>query len=297
MKIDVYLSERSRLVERALERWLAEVASSVEPRLLEAMRYSLLSGGKRVRPILLLAAAEAAGGEVEPSLPFACAVEMVHTYSLIHDDLPAMDDDPVRRGRPSSHVAFGEGTAILAGDALLTEAFAVMSRSVDRAEVPPSRALAAIAELAVAAGAQGMVGGQTADILAEGQAAELARVESIHRRKTGALLRAAIRMGAIVADAEAAALERLTAYGDRIGLAFQIADDLLDETGNTFATGKAAQRDRERHKSTYPSALGVEAARALLRDTLDAGLAALAGFDDRAEALRAIARYVVARAL
>ncbi|MGH7819771.1 MAG: polyprenyl synthetase family protein [Candidatus Binatia bacterium] len=295
MTIERELRERAERVDVALERLLADVTDAVEPRLLESMRYSLLTGGKRIRPILVLAAAELAGGDAGRVMPFACAVEMVHTYSLVHDDLPAMDDDPVRRGRPSNHVVFGDGIAILAGDALLTEAFAVMSRAAG--SFPAERVVAAIAELALASGAQGMIGGQTADLLAEGAVAALERIESIHRRKTGALLRAAIRIGAILGGADAELLSRLTRYAERIGLAFQVADDLLDETGRTEATGKAARRDRELGKSTYPSVLGVEEARAALRRLLDEAMVAVDGLGERAELLRVIARTIVSRAL
>ena len=291
------LAGYARLTERALGDLLSDPGGRIEPRLGEAMRYSLLSGGKRLRPALVLAAAEAAGGAAEPALPFACAVEMVHTYSLIHDDLPAMDDDPVRRGKPSSHVKFGDAVAILAGDALLTDAFGVIARGGATAGLAPERTLAAVAELAGAAGAEGMVGGQTADVLAEGEGADAARVESIHRRKTGALLRAAVRLGGLAAGAAAGDLERLTRYGEAIGLAFQIADDVLDETGNVEATGKGTPRDRERGKSTYPTAIGLEASRARLRVLLDEALDAIAPFGERAAGLRTIARMVVERAL
>jgi geranylgeranyl diphosphate synthase type II len=293
--IEPALRDRAARIDDALAALLGGIAERVEPRLLESMRYSLLSGGKRIRPLLLLTAAEVAGGDADRFLPFACAVEMIHTYSLIHDDLPAMDDDAVRRGRPSNHVVFGEGIAILAGDALLTEAFAVMARA--SAALPCDRVVEAIAELATAAGSQGMVGGQTADLLAEGSAAELERVESIHRRKTGAILRAAVRIGAILAGAEAPVLAALTRYAETVGLAFQIADDLLDETGRTEETGKAARRDREREKSTYPSLLGVAAARDRLRALLADALAALDGVGPAAEPLRQVARTIVSRAL
>jgi geranylgeranyl diphosphate synthase type II len=205
-----------------------------------------------------------------------------------------MDDDDLRRGRPTNHKVFGEAVAILAGDALLTEAFAVLSRDDGFAA---ERRVAAIRELAVAAGAEGMVGGQTADILAEGVEADSRRVESIHRRKTGALLRACVRIGGILAGADARALASLSAYGEAIGLAFQIADDLLDELGDTRVTGKTAQRDRERGKSTYPAALGVDRARQLLRELLDQAVAALGEFGSAAEPLREIARRIVGRAL
>jgi geranylgeranyl diphosphate synthase type II len=292
--IDDYLRRRSAEVDAALGDLVREKRPSVEPRLLEAMEYSLTSPGKRIRPILVLAAAEALGADPRPLLPFACAAEMVHAYSLIHDDLPAMDDDDLRRGRPTNHKVFGEAVAILAGDALLTEAFAVLSSDDALAA---ERRVAAIRELAVAAGAEGMVGGQTADILAEGAEADPRRVESIHRRKTGALLRACVRIGGVLAGADARALASLSAYGEAIGLAFQIADDLLDELGDTQATGKTAQRDRERGKATYPAALGVERVRQLLRQLLEQSLAALGEFGPSAEPLREIARRIVGRAL
>jgi geranylgeranyl diphosphate synthase type II len=292
--IDDYLRGRAARIDRALAERMAERRTSVEPRLLEAMEYSLSSPGKRLRPILVLASAEALGAAAEPLVPFACAVEMVHTYSLIHDDLPAMDDDDLRRGRPTSHKVFGEAVAILAGDALLTEAFVVMSSAGEG--IAAERQLAAIAELAVAAGAQGMVGGQTADILAEGVGADLERVESIHRRKTGALLRACVRIGGLLAGARAADLESITRYGDAIGLGFQIADDLLDELGDTQLTGKSARRDRELGKSTYPALLGNARARELLGELLDRGLGALDELGAAADPLREIARRIVARA-
>jgi geranylgeranyl diphosphate synthase, type II len=215
----------------------------------------------------------------------------------VHDDLPAMDDDPVRRGRPSNHVAFGEATAILAGDGLLTEAFAVMAREGLRLGLAPEVVSRAVLELALAAGAEGMVGGQMADILAEGTNAGIEQVLSIHRRKTGALLRGAVRIGAIVGGASEGELDALTVFGERVGLAFQVADDLLDEIGATAATGKAAQRDRERGKSTVATALGIEPARRRLAGLLDEALGAVAAFGDDAEPLRRIASGVLRRAL
>jgi geranylgeranyl diphosphate synthase, type II len=259
-----------------------------------AIRYAALSPGKRLRPLLVLAACEAVGGAWRPALPAAAAIECVHAFSLVHDDLPAMDDDDLRRGRPTNHKMFGEAVAILAGDGLLTEAFAVLAGDA-AATVPADRRLAAIRELAVAAGAEGMVGGQTADILAEGTAVDLAHVEGIHRRKTGALLRAAVRIGGILAGADQAALDKLSAYGEAIGLAFQVADDILDETGNI--AGKTGQRDRELGKSTYPAALGLEGARRLLGDLLERALAAVESFGEPAELLRMIAKTIVVRAL
>jgi geranylgeranyl diphosphate synthase type II len=282
-----YLAARARLVERAL-------AARLPPgrdRLRQAMRYSLLGGGKRIRPILALAAGEVAGAPPRIVLPFACALEMIHTYSLVHDDLPAMDDDDVRRGRPTSHRVFGEGLAILVGDGLLTEAFATMAGARG---VPPARVLRVIGEVAAAAGEAGMVGGQALDLAAEGSAATLARVRAIHRRKTGALLRVAVRTGALVARADAVLLRRLTRYGEHLGLAFQIADDLLDAAGDAAADGRT---DRELEKATYPGVLGHAGACAAAAREREAALAALRPLGAVADPLRALAVHVVARAL
>jgi geranylgeranyl diphosphate synthase type II len=292
--IDEYLGGRAREIDSVLAALIEERRGRVEARLLEAMAYSLLSPGKRIRPILVLAAAEALGVAARHLLRAACALEMVHAYSLIHDDLPAMDDDDLRRGQPTNHKVFGEAAAILAGDALLTDAFAVIAADET---IPVDRRVAAVAELAAAAGSGGMVGGQMADMLAEGAQADIALVESIHRRKTGALLRASVRIGALLAGADAGSLERLSAYGDAVGLVFQIADDLLDDIGNTAATGKSAQRDRARGKSTYPALLGVDRARGLLGELVDGALAALARFGVAADPLRNIARRIAARAM
>jgi geranylgeranyl diphosphate synthase type II len=293
--IEEYLRRRAAQVDAALVAWASDRKDRVEPKLLEAMEYSLVSPGKRIRPVLVLAAAEAAGADPTPLLPIACAVEMVHAYSLIHDDLPAMDDDDLRRGRPTNHKVFGEAMAILAGDGLLTEAFALLSAGA--AEVAAERRLAAATELAFAAGAEGMVGGQAADILAEGMTAELERVESIHRRKTGALLRASVRIGALACGAARPTLDRLSRYGEAIGLAFQVADDVLDEIGNPVTTGKNAQRDRALGKATVPAVLGVVRARELLRELLERALGAISDLGSAADPLRDIARQIVGRAL
>jgi geranylgeranyl diphosphate synthase, type II len=281
-----YLAARARLVERALDARFPRQAS----RLRQAMRYSLLAGGKRIRPVLALAAGEVCGVRPRLVLPFACALEMIHTYSLVHDDLPAMDDDALRRGKPTSHKVYGEGLAILVGDALLTEAFRVMAAARG---VSPARTLGAVAEVAAAAGEAGMVGGQALDLAAERSRASFARVRDIHRRKTGALLRSAVRVGALVAGAEARVLRRLTAYGEHLGLAFQIADDILDAAGGSEADGRT---DRALDKATYPGVLGMAGARAAAARERDAALAAIRMLGPRAEPLRALATFVVARA-
>jgi len=286
MPVARYLAARARLVDRALVRYVPPGPS----RLRQAMRYSLLGGGKRIRPILTLAAAEAVGAQARIALPCACAIEMIHAYSLVHDDLPAMDDDDVRRGRPTSHRVYGEGLAVLVGDALLTEAFRVLAT----AQLPPPRRLRIVAEVAAAAGEAGMVGGQALDLAAEGRDVGLAEIRAIHRRKTGSLLSVAVRVGAIAGGAEPTILRRLATYGRHLGLAFQIADDLLDWGSGAQADGRS---DRERDKATYPRAIGLaRARRAALRER-DAALAALRPFAQAAAPLRGIVEYVVARAL
>ncbi|MBX3442474.1 MAG: polyprenyl synthetase family protein [Planctomyces sp.] len=255
------------------------------------MRYSTLAGGKRLRPLLVLLGCEACGGDVSEALPAAAAIEFVHTYSLIHDDLPAMDDDDLRRGVPTSHIKFGEATAILAGDGLLTLAFEVIA-----AGIAPAAAASCCRELAGAAGAEGMVGGQQADLEAEtGGVSSVEHLESIHRRKTGRLICAALRMGGCVAGAGESQLRALTDYGLRIGLAFQIADDLLDLTSTAEKLGKGVQKDAARNKLTYPSLLGVEESRRRARRLVDEARAALEAFGPPARPLLALAEYVVAR--
>jgi len=278
-----YLAARRRLVDSALRACLPPGRS----RLGQAMRYSLLGGGKRLRPIVALAAGEAAGATARAVLPFACAIEMIHTYSLVHDDLPAMDDDDLRRGRPTCHKVYGEGLAILVGDALLTEAFGVMASARGAA-----RALEAVSEVARAAGVAGMVGGQALDLAAEGTRATLATLRAIHARKTGALFRVAARTGGLVAGAAPAVLRRLTDYGEHLGLAFQIADDILDAAGGPEADGRT---DRELRKATYPAVLGAAAARSHLVRSRDRALAALVPLGPAAEPLQALADHIVAR--
>jgi geranylgeranyl diphosphate synthase type II len=286
MDLDAYLAVRVRLIDRALAVHLPRAKS----RLREAMRYSLFGEAKRIRPVLTLAAAEAVGGRVAAAMPFACAIEMIHTYSLVHDDLPAMDDDDMRRGRPTCHKVYGEGLAILVGDALLTAAFGV---SAGARGVPAARALRAVAEVAAAAGEAGMVGGQALDLAAEGRPTSLAEVRAIHRRKTGALLGVAVRVGAIVGGAPAGVLARIATYGEQLGLAFQIADDILDEAGGAEADGRT---DRALGKATYPAVLGLDGAFRECTRARDRALAALRTLGGRADALRAVAEFVVARA-
>jgi geranylgeranyl diphosphate synthase type II len=260
------------------------------------MRYAVLSGGKRVRPILALAACEAVPAPSELALPFGCAIELVHAYSLMHDDLPAMDDDELRRGRPTVHVVYGEALAILTGDALLTEAFRVAAEGAQTTGVDPARALELIGTIAAAAGASGMVGGQVADLEAEGVAADRAVVESIHQRKTAALIAAAVDAGAVAGNAGGARRAALAEYGRALGLAFQIADDILDATAPTAVTGKRVGGDAEHGKATYPAVLGLDGARRAARELLGRCLAATETLGPAAEPLRAIATFVVERA-
>lgn len=263
--------------------------------LYESMRYSLLAGGKRIRPVLALEFARLAGlADWKTALPMACALELVHTYSLIHDDLPAMDDDDLRRGKPSNHKAFDEATAILAGDALLTDAFAHMCR----VELPAGQVLRAVAEFARAAGSSGMVGGQEWDMLYTGlPPVGMAELRRMHAMKTGALLRASCVCGALLAGAADDVCERIGRYGAALGVAFQIADDILDVVSDTATLGKPAGSDAAQGKNTYPALVGLDESRRLAREQADAACAALTGFSGpEAEFLRALAGYTITRA-
>jgi len=290
-RFQAYLSEKREVVELALADLLGR-DGEVPPRLREAIGYSLLGGGKRLRPIICLSACRAAGGIEAPALSAACALEMIHCYSLIHDDLPAMDDDDLRRGRPSLHRAFDEGTAILAGDALLTLAFEVVAR--DRG-LTAGRAREIIGVLAEAAGARGMVGGQQADLEAEGKKISRAELARIHSRKTGALITAAAVAGAIAGGGEKKLVGTLRAYGREIGLAFQIKDDLLDVEGEESLLGKAVGQDARGEKATYPAVWGVEESRGELSRAVVRAEEALEALGAEAEPLRLIARFIARR--
>ena len=288
-----YLRARRELTDQALD-VLLPPPDSLPPRLHEAMRYSVFCGGKRLRPILVFAGAEAVGGQLEWVLPLACAVECIHTFSLIHDDLPALDNDDLRRGSPTSHVVYGEAMAILAGDALLAHAFDLIADC--RLHVPADRVLDALAMIARASGTRGMVGGQVSDIESEGLGdVDIATVSSIHERKTGALLLASLLAGARLCGATPAQEHALHRYGAQVGLAFQITDDILDLEGDADKLGKPLGSDLKQDKATYPKVLGVPASRVLARQAADAALAALAEFDGHADPLRALARYIVER--
>ncbi|MBF0143087.1 MAG: polyprenyl synthetase family protein [Magnetococcales bacterium] len=292
MDFQTYLHERRTLVDESLDR-LVPAADKPPVRLNQAIRHSLMAGGKRLRPILVLAAADAVGGDHRQLLPFAAAMECIHTYSLIHDDLPAMDNDDLRRGRPTCHKAFDEGTAILAGDALLTLAFELAASPV--AAVGPEPVLAMVVQLSRAAGIGGMVGGQMLDLLAEGKETSLAELQNIHIHKTGALIRASCLAGACLGGGDKEAQRRLKRYGETIGLAFQIMDDLLDETGDPAVMGKATGADRNRKKATYPLLMGASQARQEAELLVEEALTTLVPFAEKAEPLRHLARFVLTR--
>lgn len=294
MNLREYLQRRRRLADDALMRWLPG-KNEFPPKVHQAMHYSLFAGGKRLRPILTLAATEAVGGHADDALPLACALELIHTYSLIHDDLPAMDNDDLRRGKPTSHRVFGEALAILAGDALLTEAFHLMSRPELMKGVPPRRRLRAICEVAHAAGSLGMIGGQTMDMICEGKKVKPHLLEYIHTHKTGALLTAAVTAGAILGGASARQYRALQGYGEKMGLAFQVVDDLLDLQGEPRKLGKAARKDQSRGKATYPSLYGISESQRQAESLVKEAVFCLNALDRRAAPLREIAGFIVKR--
>lgn len=294
MDLTTYFVERTALVDAALDRFLPQ-EQLLPARLHQAMRYSVFAGGKRLRPVLMLAACEAVGAEAERVLPAACAMEMIHTYSLIHDDLPAMDDDDYRRGRLTSHKVFGEATAILAGDALLTQAFALLADPSVLAGVSAAVRLQVISTIASAAGSFGMVGGQVVDMESEGQTFDLPTLEYIHTHKTGALILASITTGALLGGGSPEELRALERYGAAIGLAFQVADDILDIVGDQVTIGKDVGSDEARGKATYPALLGLAEARNRARDLRDAAITALTPLGARGERLQQIANFVVER--
>jgi geranylgeranyl diphosphate synthase type II len=290
-----YLHRQAGVVDRALDRYLDYAAE--RETIFRAVRYGVFPGGKRIRPILTLATGELFGAAQQNLLPFACAVELIHAYSLIHDDLPALDDDDLRRGEPTAHKVFGEGTALLAGDGLLTEAFHLLSGPEVSRYIGPELVLKLIHELSGAVGLAGLVGGQALDLEAENKVVDLALVESIHARKTGALIRVSIRLGAQVAGADAANLDRISRFGTALGLAFQIADDILDGLGETAAGERAESARLELKKATYPAVAGMSQARAKLTELLQTCLHELAPYGGAAVPLRELACYVATRAL
>jgi geranylgeranyl diphosphate synthase type II len=290
--LKAYLEDRQGIVEEALQRYLP--VEDIPPEIYEAVRYSVFNGGKRIRPILCLAAAEAVGGDLAPAMPVACALELIHAYSLIHDDLPSMDNDDFRRGKPTCHKVFGENMAILAGDALLTEAFVLLSRA-EKVMFSAERRLAVIQEIAYAAGICGMVGGQALDVISEKYSADENTLREIHRRKTGALIVAAVKSGAIIFGAGKDKIQSLTEYGMNVGQAFQIADDILNVEGDRELMGKETGSDAARNKLTYPSLLGIKTAKERLAQHIEAAVASLSGFNERAMPLTLVARYIKER--
>ena len=297
MNLKQYLVDRAQQIEEALLSYMPKLPPEVE-QLGAAMRYSLFAGGKRLRPILALASAEAVGADPRAAMPAACAIEFIHTYSLIHDDLPAMDDDDWRRGQPTSHKVFGEAQAILAGDALLTHAFSILATPNNFPSVPAETILQVVLEIADAAGPKGMVGGQSADIKEEGtiQAQDApSMLKYIHAHKTGALLTAAVRVGAIIGAANSEQLASLTTYGQKLVLAFQICDDILDATGDPELLGKPVKTDAQHQKLTYVAVYGLQEAKHAAQRLATEASEALANFDEAAEPLTALACYAIQR--
>lgn len=285
------LTERIEAINAALRREI-RAAAPLDDTLQAAMEYSLMAGGKRLRPVLLMAAADALGVDGERFLPVACAVEMIHTYSLIHDDLPAMDNDDYRRGKPTNHKVYGAGMATLAGDGLLTLAFEVMLRQPNST---PLRLLQVVREISCAAGPAGMVGGQAIDLRSEGKRIDLATLRAMHMAKTGAMFRAAVRVGAILAGASAADLSALTDYAEGFGLAFQITDDILDVVGDEATLGKPVGSDERNAKSTYVTLTSLEESRRLAREAVDQAVGALERFGQRGQTLRELVLHLLER--
>lgn len=286
-----YLSEKRKKIEDFINSYFNP---PIVPAVLhESIMYSLTAGGKRLRPILCIASYEACGGRQDIT-PYATAIEFIHTYSLIHDDLPAMDNDDLRRGKPTNHKVFGEGMAILAGDGLLTEAFSVFSR-LDYMKVKPASLLKVISEISNAAGPRGMVAGQAYDLISEGKAPDEETVRFIHLYKTAALIRASVRAGAILAEADQTKLDSLTVYGEAVGVAFQIVDDILDIEGITEEMGKPRGSDIGKEKMTYPRVFGLEQSKKKARQLINKALKAIETFDSKAEPLKEIARYIIKR--
>jgi geranylgeranyl diphosphate synthase, type II len=294
MDIKAYLARKKDIIDKTLEK-LVPPAKAFPPVIHDAMRYSLFAGGKRVRPVLAIAAAEAVGAATVELLPVAGALELIHTYSLIHDDLPAMDDDDLRRGRPTCHKTYGEAVAILAGDGLLTMAFEVLSDPRRLKSIQARTLVSMIREIAVASGVFGMVGGQVVDIQSENKEIDFPTLEYIHTHKTGALIRASVRVGALYAKAGKRQFAALTRYGEMAGLAFQIVDDILDVTGKQEELGKDIGSDLEKGKKTFPSFLGLEESRRRAEEVVGEAIDVLKGFDRKADPLRELAKYIINR--
>ena len=294
MDLNAYLDKRKAIVDRTLKACFPEPEGPASD-VINVMEYSLFAGGKRLRPILCMAGAETVKGDGAHVLPVSCALELIHTYSLIHDDLPLMDDDDLRRGKPTNHKVFGEAVALLAGDGLLTEAFSLITGPELRKRVSPHVILKVIDLISRAAGYRGMVGGQVVDIQSEGKAADLCLVEFIHTHKTGALITASVASGAMLAGGDETQIEAITSYGQNIGLAFQISDDILDIEGDSKTLGKTSGADEQKGKITFPSVVGLERSGELERELVEAAIESLKGFNKEADPLRLIARYIIER--
>lgn len=289
--LNSYLESKNNLVNNELAKIIDILDSNL---ICEAIRYSLMSGGKRLRPVLCIAAAEAVGGEEQSVLPAACALEMLHTYSLIHDDLPAIDNDYLRRGKQTCHIAFDEATAILAGDALLTLSFQVLS-SIDNKKDDAGTWLKVVNIISVAAGYKGMIEGQMRDISYENRHISMKELETMHSLKTGALIEASVKSGAILGNGSSKQIEQLQAYAKNIGLAFQVTDDLLNVTGDPSVTGKEVGTDKARNKCTYPALIGISESETYAKKLVNNALNAIELFDNKSDPLRAIAMYVIER--
>lgn len=294
MSAERFLAECKEFVDEGISRFLPNQDSYPES-IHKSMRYSVFAGGKRLRPALLLASAEAVGGDRRSALPFAVAVEFIHTYTLIHDDLPALDDDNLRRGKPTNHRVFGEAIAILAGDALLTQAFIVMTNAALMDSIPSKHILRAAHEMGKSIGSAGVIGGQVVDLESEGKPIDEDTLEYIHIYKTGFFFKSCVRVGALLGQANVKQLNALTSFGAHIGLAFQIIDDILDITGDQEKLGKDVGSDVDRNKATYPAMFGMDESKRKAEKLVEDGINLLGGFDRSADPLREIARFFVQR--
>ena len=294
MDFKAYLKDNRQSIDQALKDFFPQPQGPAAT-VIRAMQYSLFAGGKRLRPILCLAGAEAVGGQSRALLPVACSLELIHTYSLIHDDLPAMDNDDLQRGQPTNHKVFGEAMALLAGDGLLTEAFRLMTEMKLADPLPAQALLRTIGLIATAAGYQGMVGGQTVDIEYTGKKVDPSLLQFLHTRKTGALITAAVAAGAILGGGSEAEIRTLTAYGESVGWAFQIADDILDVEGDSKLMGKGTGGDVRKQKITYPAVVGLEQSKKLKKELIAQAITALGPFGAGAEPLRHLANYIIER--
>ncbi len=289
-----YLAECKKFIDESVPRYLPEKTAYPDS-IHESMHYSLFAGGKRLRPCLLIAAAEAVGGSRYDVLPFAVATELLHTYTLIHDDLPALDNDSLRRGKPTNHKVFGEAIAILSGDALLTQAFVLMTDSLAMENIPQKNLLRASHDMAQALSSTGVIGGQVVDLESEGKPIDAGTLEYIHIYKTGFFFKSCVRCGAILSQATSSQISALSSFGAHIGLAFQIIDDILDITGDKEKLGKDIGSDVQNEKATYPALFGLEKSKAKAAELVDQAIVCLEDFDERANPLREIARFFIQR--